>query len=149
VNKTARAAGVVTAARDPDYRLTVEGRVARTLRLSLDELAALAQHQATLPIVCVQGWSASKRWTGVPVRELLRAAGAPPDAQVTVESLQARGPYRVSELDVPQAHDPDTLLALRVDGEPLHLEHGYPVRLVGPGRPGVLQTKWVTRLVVH
>ncbi len=50
---------------------------------------------------------------------------------------------------MPQAHDPDTLLALRVDGERLHLDHGYPLRLIGPNRPGVLQTKWVTRLVVR
>jgi DMSO/TMAO reductase YedYZ molybdopterin-dependent catalytic subunit len=85
----------------------------------------------------------------VPVRDLLAAAGAADDAQVTVHSLQERGPYRASEIDVPQSRDPDTLLALRVDGEPLAIDHGYPVRLVGPGRPGVLQTKWVTRLVVH
>ena len=36
-----------------------------------------------------------------------------------------------------------------LDGEPLALDHGYPVRLIGPNRPGVLQTKWVTRLVVR
>jgi hypothetical protein len=149
VNKTAHAAGVEATARDPGFRLTVEGRVTRTLRLSVTDLAGLEQHQAILPIACVQGWSASKRWTGVPVRDLLAAAGAADDAQVTVHSLQERGPYRASEIDLPQTRDPDTLLALRVGGEPLDVDHGYPVRLVGPGRPGVLQTKWVTRLVVH
>jgi DMSO/TMAO reductase YedYZ molybdopterin-dependent catalytic subunit len=40
------------------------------------------------------------------------------------------------------------LLALEVEGEVLHLDHGYPARLIGPNRPGVMQTKWVTRLVV-
>ena len=44
--------------------------------------------------------------------------------------------------------DADTLLALRLNGEPLHLDHGFPVRLIGPNRPGVMQTKWVGRLVV-
>jgi DMSO/TMAO reductase YedYZ molybdopterin-dependent catalytic subunit len=48
-----------------------------------------------------------------------------------------------------QARDPDTLLATHVNGEPLHLDHGYPLRLIGPDRPGVMQTKWVTRLVVR
>jgi DMSO/TMAO reductase YedYZ molybdopterin-dependent catalytic subunit len=76
-------------------------------------------------------------------------AGAADDAEVTVESLQRRRSYRTSSLDVPAAHDPDTLLALRVDGEILHIDHGYPLRLIAPNRPGVMQTKWVTRLVVR
>lgn len=149
VNRTAAAAGVVGAARDPGFRLTVDGRVTRALHLSLDDLAALDQHETTLPITCVQGWSASKTWSGIPVRSLLTMAGARDDAQVTVHSLQPRRAYRTSELDLAQAHDPDTLLALRVDGEPLHIDHGYPLRLIGPNRPGVLQTKWVARLEVH
>jgi hypothetical protein len=148
VNRTAAAAGVVDAARDPDYRLIVEGHVERPLQLSLDDLRRLPQHHAVLPIACVDGWSASKRWSGVPVRDLLRMAGARDDATITVHSLQRRRAYRASTVDVAQARDRDTLLALRVDGETLHLDHGYPLRLIGPGRPGVLQTKWVTRLVV-
>jgi DMSO/TMAO reductase YedYZ molybdopterin-dependent catalytic subunit len=47
------------------------------------------------------------------------------------------------------AGDGDTLLALFLDGEPLHLDHGFPVRLIGPNRPGVLQTKWVSELRVR
>jgi DMSO/TMAO reductase YedYZ molybdopterin-dependent catalytic subunit len=148
VNRTAAAAGVTAAATDPGYRLIVEGRVRRRLELTLDGLNALEQHDATLPIACVDGWSASKTWSGVPVRDLLQMAGAPDGAQVTVHSLQRRRAYRSSELDVEQAAASDTLLALRVGGEPLHLDHGYPLRLIAPNRPGVMQTKWVTRLVV-
>ena len=48
-----------------------------------------------------------------------------------------------------QLADPDTLLALEVAGEPLSLDHGFPLRLIGPNRPGVLQTKWVTQVVVR
>ena len=44
--------------------------------------------------------------------------------------------------------DPDTLLALELNGEALDLDHGYPVRLIAPDRPGVLQTKWIHRVVV-
>jgi hypothetical protein len=149
VNRTAAEAQVLTAARDPAYRLVVEGRVRRRLSLSLDDLSALPAHEASLPIACVEGWSVSKTWQGVRVRDLLRMAGADDDAEVTVESLQRRRSYRTSSLDVPAAHDPDTLLALRVDGDALHIDHGYPLRLVAPNRPGVMQTKWVTRLVVR
>jgi DMSO/TMAO reductase YedYZ molybdopterin-dependent catalytic subunit len=148
VNRSAVAAGVVTAAQDPDYRLVVEGNVRHPLELSLDELRALPLHRAVLSIACVDGWSASREWRGVRVRDLLERAGAPADARVRVHSLQQRFSYASSDLDPAQAHDVDTLLALDVEGEPLHLDHGFPLRLIGPNRPGVNQTKWVTRLVV-
>ncbi len=149
VNRTAVDAGVVASAQADDFELVVDGKVARPLALSLAEVAALPQHEATLPIACVEGWSASRRWRGVRVADLLERAGAPSDAEVRVHSLQQRRSYRTSELDAGQARDRDTLLALEVEGEPLHLDHGYPLRLIGPNRPGVLQTKWVTRLEVR
>jgi len=148
VNRTAEAAGVDAAATDPAFRLTVEGAVRMPLSLSLAELHALPWHEATLPIACVEGWSASRTWRGVQVRHLLALAGARPGRTVRVESLQQRLSYATSLLTSEQADDPDTLLALRVEGEALHLDHGFPVRLVAPNRPGVEQTKWVTRLVV-
>ena len=60
-------------------------------------------------------------------------------------SLERPGLYSSAEVNHLQLADPDTLLALEVDGEPLSLDHGFPLRLIGPNRPGVLQTKWVTR----
>jgi DMSO/TMAO reductase YedYZ molybdopterin-dependent catalytic subunit len=48
-----------------------------------------------------------------------------------------------------QAADPDTLVALTVEGETLALDHGYPARLIGPARPGVMQTKWLREIEVH
>lgn len=150
VNKTARSAGVLDLAVDPNYRLHLEGRVARPLALRLDDLQAMAQHTVVLPIACVEGWSATASWTGVPVRELLAEAGVHDvDRMVEVESLQPGGRYRSSRLEPGHAFDPDTILALRLNGEPLHIDHGFPVRLLGPNRPGVMQTKWVSRLVVR
>jgi len=149
VNKSAVGAGVVAAATDPAFRLTVDGIVARRLSLSLDDLRSLPQHEATLPIACVEGWSASARWRGVRVRDLLDMAGAPRSATARVVSLQARSRYRTSDLHAGQVDDPDTLLALEVNGEPLHLDHGYPLRLIAPNRPGVQQTKWVTRVIAR
>ena len=149
VNRTAKKAGVVKSARAEDFRLTVTGNVRTELDLSLADVTAMAQHSAVLPIACVEGWSTSQTWTGVRVRDLLERAGADPSASVRVESLQQRRSYRTSQLNPWHAHDPDTLLALRVGDEPLDLDHGYPLRLIGPNRPGVMQTKWVTRLVVR
>jgi hypothetical protein len=148
VNRSARNAGVIDAAASPGYRLRVEGRVATPLTFTHDELRALPSHTAELPIACVEGWSYSARWTGVRVRDLLRMAGAPPGAAVQVESLEEHSPYRVSFLNHSQAGDADALLATHLDGAVLSPDHGYPLRLIGPGRPGVNQTKWVTRVVV-
>jgi hypothetical protein len=149
VNKTAVGARVVEVARDPGYRLAIEGAVHRPLSLTRADLLARPQRRATLPIACVEGWSASAEWGGVSVRDLLALASAREDAEVTVESLQPSGLYRASVLTARQAADADTLLALTLWGEALDIDHGFPVRLVGPNRPGVAQTKWVHRLVVH
>ena len=148
VNKSAASARITSAAIGPSYRLSVTGAVATPLSLSLDELRALPQHEATLPIACVEGWSASARWRGVRVAELLDRAGAAEDAVVMIESLQPSGLYKRSELNALQARDRDTLLALEINGETLHIDHGFPARLIGPNRPGVQQTKWVKELVV-
>jgi DMSO/TMAO reductase YedYZ molybdopterin-dependent catalytic subunit len=79
--------------------------------------------------------------------DLLALVGVPDgDAQVLVESLQRGGRYRTSVLAPPHARDPLTVLALRVNGQPLPLDHGYPARLMAPDRPGVMQTKWVSAL---
>lgn len=146
VNTTAAAAGVLPAAGDPGYRLTVAGP-ARTVRLSLADLAALPQHTARLPIACVEGWSAGATWTGVRLRDLAGLVGADPrDAEARVTSLQTTGRWRASTVAPNHLADPLTLLALRLHGRPLHPDHGYPCRLVAPDRPGVLQTKWVARI---
>ena len=126
------------------------GRVATPLRLSLADLRDLPQHDAELPIACVEGWSTSAHWSGVRARDLLALAGADDGAaEVVVESLQPKGRYRASTLNPHQRADHDTLFALELNGEPLHIDHGFPVRLVGPNRPGVLQTKWVNRITVR
>jgi DMSO/TMAO reductase YedYZ molybdopterin-dependent catalytic subunit len=149
VNRSARAAGVTAAEVGPAYRLDLRGPGGRRA-LDLAGLAALPQHTAALPIACVEGWSATGRWTGVRLRDLAALVGADPNgAEALVESLQRAGRYRAAVVPPVHLRDPSTLLALLLDGEPLHLDHGFPVRLIAPNRPGVLQTKWVGRITVR
>ena len=150
VNRSAEAAGVVDAAQDPGISDSiVEGDVRTPLELSLDDLRALPQQPRVLPIACVEGWSASRdvarRARARPARTGRRAgrrprpgAVAPTAARVRVVGSRSRRRRTIV----------DTLLALEVDGEPLHSTTATPLRLIGPNRPGVKQTKWVTRLVV-
>ncbi len=148
INKSAAAAGVLSTATSAAYRLTV--RVGdRSHDFSLAELRALPQTTASLPIACVEGWSAGATWTGVRMRDLLDRVDAPSGRDLLVSSLQPSGPYRVTVLPANFADDPRTLVALQLGGQPLSIDHGFPCRLIAPDRPGVLQTKWLHSLEVR
>ncbi|MGW7005935.1 molybdopterin-dependent oxidoreductase [Streptomyces sp. NPDC054933] len=145
VNRTAAAAGITTGLVS-DWRLHVVGP--RPYELTLSQLRSMTQRSGVLPIACVEGWSRNGHWTGVRVRDLLDHAGAPAHARIRVVSLERGGNYGVTEMGASYARDPLTLLALSLNGQPLSYDHGFPARIIAPNRPGVLQTKWVTRLEV-
>lgn len=147
INHTATERGVVADATSASYRLVV-AYAGRETSFTLADLQAMEQTTASLPIACVEGWSAGATWTGVPVRDLLARSGAPTRNQVVVRSLQSAGGERYSYLAPAFSDHPHTLLALRLHGQPLSLDHGFPCRLIAPDRPGVDQTKWVGRLEV-
>ncbi|TDW70427.1 molybdopterin-dependent oxidoreductase [Kribbella pratensis] len=144
VNRTADAAGVTGI--DDNWRFTVKGP--RELSYTLEELQQLPQSRSALPIACVEGWSQGGRWEGVRIRDLLELCGAPAHSRVRVVSMEKGGFYATSELPEQFAADSLTLLALRLNGTELALDHGFPARIIAPNRPGVLQTKWVHRLEV-
>ena len=148
VNRTSGAAGVHAAATSPDCRLRVTGAVTTPLELTVQELEDQAQHTVDLPLTCVEGWSVGARWTGIRLRDLLQQVGARHGAEVRVESLEAGGLYRTSHVNSSHAWSSSTVLATAVDGQRLDLDHGYPLRLLAPSRPGVLQTKWLSEVVV-
>ncbi len=147
VNRTAEAAGATAGATAAGFALTV-AYAGRERSFTRADLAALPQRTRSLPIACVEGWSAGATWTGVAVRDLLDLVDAPAGSDAVVSSLQTRGPYATTLLQGGFTDDPDTLLALRLNGEELSLDHGFPCRIIAPNRPGVLQTKWVGRIEV-
>ena len=149
VNRTAAGANVIAEALSPGYRLVVDGNCRRPRSFTLDELRSLPLRSAGLPISCVEGWSAAARWRGISLPVLLAMVGAPASSQVLVESIESQERlYANSIIDPEHAGDPDTLLALELNGETLDLDHGFPVRLIAPDRPGVLQTKWIKHVRV-
>ncbi|MGW3565898.1 molybdopterin-dependent oxidoreductase [Streptomyces sp. NPDC000941] len=149
INKTAAYAGIGAAETSEEaWRLIVAGR-SGTLRLSRADLLRLPLHSSALPIACVEGWSTSDQWwRGVRLRDLAVLAGYDADAvpDMLVESLQRHGAFRRAALRANQVADPRSLLALYVNGEPLTPDHGYPARVIVPAAPGVLNTKWVSRM---
>ncbi|MEP6981193.1 MAG: molybdopterin-dependent oxidoreductase [Nakamurella sp.] len=147
VNNTAHSAGVLASATDPAWRLTVVGPQQTRRSFNLSELRSLPQVTATLPISCVEGWSQSATWTGVRLGDLLAIVGG--DGRGARMTSLETGLYAVSEVSAKVAADPLTLIALDLESTPLDIDHGYPARLIGPNRPGVLQTKWLSRIEVH
>jgi DMSO/TMAO reductase YedYZ molybdopterin-dependent catalytic subunit len=145
VNRTSAQAKVATSAMAADWVLTVAfGDTERSF--SRAELAALPQTDADLPIACVEGWSQMASWRGVRLRDLIDEAGGSTDSDLRLISLEQRGGFRQTEMGSEYVRDPLTLVALELNGEVLDLEHGYPARMIAPGRPGVLQTKWLSRI---
>ncbi|MBF4619317.1 molybdopterin-dependent oxidoreductase [Clavibacter sp. VKM Ac-2873] len=147
VNRTAEAAGVTETAVDPGWTLTVSnGSMSRAF--TMQDLRGMELVTATLPIACVEGWSQSASWRGVRLMDLMDAVGSDPGARLRVTSLEQNGGFRATEMGPEYARDPLTLVALELDGAPLDIQHGYPARMIAPGRPGVLQTKWLSTLEV-
>jgi DMSO/TMAO reductase YedYZ molybdopterin-dependent catalytic subunit len=155
------------------WRLRVEGCVRQPAEWTWDELAALPERTVFATVECAGNgrsflqpkahgvqWGAGAighaEWTGVPLRLVLEKARVKPEA---VEVL-FEGYDRGSEADHPQpmafarslplakALDHDTLLAVRMNGEPLEPSHGFPVRLLVPGWYGVASVKWLRRIEV-
>jgi DMSO/TMAO reductase YedYZ molybdopterin-dependent catalytic subunit len=147
INRSAQAAGVTSDDVGASYQLSV-AHGDRTVTLSRADLESMRQRTHALPIACVEGWSAAATWTGVRFSDLLDLVDAPSGAAVRVHSLQRRGAFSVTTLPASFAFDGLTLLALRLNGSDLSLDHGFPCRLIAPNRPGVFQTKWVTRIEV-
>lgn len=145
VNRTSAQAKVATAAQDPAWALTLA--VSGTERaFTRAELLALPQTEVTLPIACVEGWSQMAKWRGVRLRDLADLMNADPETSFRLVSLEERGSFSKTQMGREYVRDPLTLVALELNGETLDLEHGYPARMIAPGRPGVLQTKWLSRI---
>jgi DMSO/TMAO reductase YedYZ molybdopterin-dependent catalytic subunit len=145
INKTAAVAGVKPEQTGAAYRLVLRGGDTE-VSLSREELLALPQRTARLPIACVEGWSTTQEWTGVRLAVLAERAGAPGASEVLVESLQEAGVLRRASLTGAQIAAGDALLALKVNGADLSLDHGFPARVIVPALPGVHNTKWVGQM---
>jgi len=143
INTTFADSGLDENATGASWQLRLVGLDGKEVLLRREELLALPQRTEQLPIACVEGWSTSQSWTGVQLRELAGLVGSVGAGSVFVESLQRGGTFSTTSLTDSQLRAPKTLLALRVNGAELSLDHGFPARMIIPACPGVRNTKWV------
>jgi len=145
VNRTAKAAKVTETAVAASWVLSmVNGDVIRTFTRA--ELQKLPQYEVELPIACVEGWSQMASWKGPRLRDLVAAVDGKEGTSIRATSLEQDSNYAVMDMPPEYVNDELTLVALELNGEELDLDHGYPARMIAPGRPGVMQTKWLSRI---
>jgi DMSO/TMAO reductase YedYZ molybdopterin-dependent catalytic subunit len=143
---------------DPGYisgwNLTLEG-LASGLSVSLDIrnlTTRFSVHEQITRLVCVEGWSAIAWWAGLRFDDLLRAYPPLPQANwalvessVNLDASANSDPYFMS-LDLATARHPQTLLATHLNGQPLTVDHGAPLRLLVPVKLGLKNVKAITRI---
>ncbi len=138
-----------------DWRLKIDGLVARPMSLSIADLKRLPQRTQITRHDCVEGWSAIGKWTGVPLGLLLRSVGLAPNARFAVfhcaddleGSEDGSGLYYES-IDLIDAFHPQTILAHSMNGKPLEVAHGAPLRLRVERQLGYKQAKYVMRIEI-
>lgn len=136
---------------DPEtWRLRIHGRVARPLTLTFDQLLARPMIERYVTLACVSNevggdLIGNAKWLGVPLKDLLDEVG-PLDGADQVVSRSVDG-WNCGTPTAALRDGRDAMLAVAMNGQPLPVEHGFPVRMVVPGLYGyVSATKWVTEL---
>ncbi len=132
------------------WRLRIHGKVRKPVTLTFDQLLARPMIERYVTLACVSNevggdLISNAKWLGVPVRDLLAEAGPLPGAdQVVGRSVDGFTTGSPTEVLMDGR---DAMLAVGMNGEPLPIEHGFPVRMVVPGLYGyVSATKWITEL---
>jgi DMSO/TMAO reductase YedYZ molybdopterin-dependent catalytic subunit len=141
VNHTAASVGIRADDVGPAWRLELAG--SRRVTVSRDTLLGMPLTTAKLPIACTEGWSTVQTWTGVPLIDLAVLAGVPRPGRVVLTAIDSNNK---TILSAAQVRDRRSMLALRVNGADLSLDHGYPARVIVPAAPGVYNRKWMRRM---
>jgi DMSO/TMAO reductase YedYZ molybdopterin-dependent catalytic subunit len=127
------------------YRLIVDGLIENKQPWSLDQLNALPQETQITRLICVEGWSAIGKWTGVPLRAFLGRIGA--DLTARYVHFTCSEGYS-SSIDMPTALHPQTQMTLAFDGQVLPTRFGFPLRIRIPTKLGFKNPKHVIGLAV-
>ena len=129
-----------------DWRLEVTGLVASPMSLTLDNIRALPQRSQITRHDCVEGWSAIGEWTGPQLSTILDAAGLQPEANYIVfrSADDYKGQRYYESVDLVDAFHPQTIVAHALNGEPLPIRNGAPLRMRIEKQLGYKHAKYLT-----
>jgi DMSO/TMAO reductase YedYZ molybdopterin-dependent catalytic subunit len=129
-----------------DWRLTVDGMVAKPASFSLGQLKSYPSRSQITILACEEGWSYIAEWIGVPLSHVLDAAGILPQAKYVVyNSIE---PDWWDSVDMADALHPQTFLAYGMNGDELPVGNGGPLRMRLPRQLGYKNIKFITHLTV-
>jgi DMSO/TMAO reductase YedYZ molybdopterin-dependent catalytic subunit len=134
------------AGRFADWRLTVDGMVARPASFSLDQLRSYPSRSQITMVQCEEGWSYIAEWIGVPLSEVLKTVEVHPQARFVV--YFSIDPDWWDSIDMVDALHPQTFLTYGMNGDELPVGHGGPLRLRVPRQLGYKNVKYITHLTV-
>jgi sulfoxide reductase catalytic subunit YedY len=129
-----------------DYRLSIGGLVEKPVSLSLSQLKTMKKEINLTEHICIQGWSGFAEWGGVPLSEIIRLCQPKPSARwIIFHSFQydKNGVEYYTSLSMEEAMYPQTILAYEMNGKPLPLKHGAPLRLRMESMLGFKMCKWI------
>ena len=132
-----------------NWQVAVEGLVARPQSFSMAQLMAGPKRTQITRHDCVEGWSAIGKWTGVPLKLILDAAGLKTQARYIVFHCADKmgfGTDYYESIDLIDAFHPQTILAWALNDEPLMVGNGAPLRLRVERQLGYKQAKYVERI---
>jgi DMSO/TMAO reductase YedYZ molybdopterin-dependent catalytic subunit len=129
-----------------DWRLVVDGTVARPLTLSLADLKTMPVRSQITEVACEEGWSYIAEWIGTPLSEVLREAGALLQSRYMVYYAIEKGLWE--SIDMADAMHPDTLLTMGMNDGDLSVPFGGPLRLRVPRQLGYKSLKYVTHITL-
>jgi DMSO/TMAO reductase YedYZ molybdopterin-dependent catalytic subunit len=134
------------AERFADWRVSVNGMVARPASFSLDQLKSYPSRTQITMLQCEEGWSYIAEWIGVPLSHVLDVVGVLPQARYVVYfSIE---PDTWESIDMADALHPQTLLTYGMNGDELPVGHGGPLRLRLPRQVGYKNVKFITHVTV-
>jgi DMSO/TMAO reductase YedYZ molybdopterin-dependent catalytic subunit len=129
-----------------DWRLVIDGTVARPMTFSLADLKSMPIHSQITEIACEEGWSYVAEWIGTPLSAVLNEAGVLPQSRYVVYFPIEKALW--GSIDMGDAMHPDTLLAMGMNDGDLPVRFGGPLRLRIPRQLGYKSLKFVTHLTV-
>jgi DMSO/TMAO reductase YedYZ molybdopterin-dependent catalytic subunit len=129
-----------------DWRLSIDGMVARPMSFSISDLKSLPVASQITEVVCEEGWSYVAEWIGTPLHEVLNVSGMLPQARYVV--YYSIEPDWWESIDMNDARHPQTLVTYAMNDEDLPVGFGGPLRLRVPRQLGYKSVKFITRLTV-